>query len=549
MLIKLSINNYILIDKANLNLNNGFTTLTGETGSGKSILLGALNILLGGRVDYSVIDNEDKKCVLEAYFNVSKLNLKPFFINNELDYDNECIIRKEISKSGKTRSFINDTPVNISILKELKDFLIDIHSQHQTIDIKKNNYAVNLIDEILKENSLLNDYNSNYKNWIQEKKELNELINQSHQGFDLDYNSFLLNELEQVKITQEEFDGLEEKFSILENAESIKSSIGSVYNQLSYNEINVIDSLNNQTKELDKIADISHEVEQLNERLKSVYWEIKDISNELESFNENIEHNPDELIKIHETIDLINKLFLKHQCQTINELIEKREALQKSIKAVTEFDLIKSKKEENIQKIFLKLQLTGEKLHKERRNVSKKIEKDIQQLLEQLSMPNAEIKIEFEKLQTPTKRGIYQINLLFSANKGSSFSEISKSASGGELSRVMLSIKYLLCKHKTLPTIIFDEIDSGVSGNVANKMGLFMTDMSKETQIISITHSAQIAAAGNSQWKVYKDNTSEKTRTYLKELTKEERTLEIATMLSADKITDAALQQAELLLN
>lgn len=549
MLSKLSINNYILIDKASLILNNGFTTLTGETGSGKSILLGALNILLGGRVDYSVIDNEDKKCVLEANFDVSKLDLKSFFNDYELDYDDECIIRKEISKTGKTRSFINDTPVNIALLKELKDYLIDIHSQHQTIDIKKNNYAVNLIDEILKENKLLKDYQLSYNNWVKEKKELNELVNQSHKGFDLDYNSFLLNELEQVKITQKEFDGLEEKYSILENAESIKSNLGSVYNQLSYNEINIIDSLNNQTKELDRISDISVEVQQLNERLKSAYWEIKDVSNELELFNEAIEHNPDELQKIHETIDLINKLFLKHQCQTVDELILKRDELQKNIKAVTEFDLIKSKKEEQIQKLALKLQLTGEKLHIERKKVSIKIEKDIKLLLEQLSMPNAEIKLEFQKLDTPTKRGIYQINLLFSANKGSSFTDISKSASGGELSRVMLSIKYLLCKHKTLPTIIFDEIDSGVSGNVANKMGVFMTDMSNDTQIISITHSAQIAAAGNSQWKVYKDNSETKTRTYLKELSKEERTLEIATMLSADKITEAALQQAELLLN
>ncbi len=549
MLTKLSINNYILIDKAILNLKKGFTTLTGETGSGKSILLGALNILLGGRVDYSVIDNEEKKCVLEANFNISKLNLKHFFNTNELDYDNDCIIRKEISKTGKTRSFINDTPVNISILKELKDYLIDIHSQHQTIDIKKNNYAVNLIDEILKENTSLVEYQKNFTNWNNEKKKLEDLINQSNQNFDLDYNLFLLSELQQITITQDEFNGLEERYNVLENAESIKSTLGGVYNQLSYNEVNIIDLLNNQSKELDNLSNLSKDVEQINDRLKSVFWELKDISTELESFNENIEHNPEELVKIHDTIDLINKLFLKHQCQSIDELIEKRDHLEKKIKAVTEFDQLKKKKEETIQKLVLKLNLIGEKQHKERKKVSVKIEEEMKVLLNQLSMPNAEIKIAFNKLDFPSKKGIYQIDMLFSANKGSSFTEISKSASGGELSRVMLSVKYLLCKHKTLPTIIFDEIDSGVSGNVANKMGLFMTDMSNETQIISITHSAQIAAAGNSQWKVYKDNNTTKTRTYLKELSTEERTIEIATMLSADKITDAAIQQAELLLN
>ncbi len=549
MLKQLSIKNYALIDILEVEFSDGLTIITGETGAGKSILLGALGLVAGGRADTLALQDKTKKCVIEALFYNLQNALKDFFLANELDYENTITIRREINPEGKSRAFINDTPVTLNQLKELGEQLIDIHSQHQTLTLHGSEFQLQVVDAFANHIDLMEAYMVDYKRIKILEKQLNELIEkESKAKKDQDYFQFQFNELEDASLNSNQLVSMEQELEALNHVEEIKSTLSKAAVGLSGGEQNLLSLLNEIKIALASIAKFKQDITELSLRFTSSFLEIKDIAHELESIESDMVYDPKRIEELGQKLDVIYRLQHKHQVKTIEELIAIKNELSDKLLdfSSVEAAIEKIKKElGDLQKTVL---VVAKKMSINRKKVIPKLEKEIVSLLISLSMPNAQFKVEHLESEQLNKNGLDTINFLFSANKGSDYKELNKVASGGELSRLMLSIKSLIAKHTSLPTIIFDEIDTGVSGDVADKIGTIMNQMAKNIQVIVITHLPQIASKGQSHLFVYKADKDNKTYSNIKKLTSEERVQEIAKMLSTGTPTPAAISNAKELL-
>jgi DNA repair protein RecN (Recombination protein N) len=549
MLKHLSVQNYALIDQLEVEFSEGLTIITGETGAGKSILLGALGLISGSRADTQALQDKTKKCIVEASFNIKGYALKDFFKANELDYEETTAIRREINPEGKSRAFINDTPVTLSQLKELGDVLIDIHSQHQTLTLNGSEFQLSVVDAFAKHEEVLEEYRSDYKNYKTLEKQLNELIERESQAKkDLDYFQFQFNELEDANLKADEQLTMEQELETLNNSEEIKSGLSKAANGLNGGEQNLLTSLSEIKLLLASFAKFKPEINELSTRINSSYIELKDIANELENLEQDIVYDPKRIEDLTQKLDAIYRLQQKHQVKTIEELITIKNELSNKLLDFSSLETQIEKVKKELNKLQTSLITLSKKIAANRKKVIPKIEKEIASLLSALSMPNAQLKIEHTELETFSANGTDKVSFLFSANKGSDFKELNKVASGGELSRLMLSIKSLIAQLTALPTIIFDEIDTGVSGDVADKVGSIMTSIAKAMQVITITHLPQIASKGKSHLFVYKEDKNNKTYSNIRKLSAEERIQEVAKMLSTGNPTTAAISNAKELL-
>lgn len=550
MLNQIYISNYALIKNLQVSFSQGFTTITGETGAGKSILMGALGLLLGKRADTSVLQDSKKKCIVEADFLIESYALKEFFEQNDLDYANQTFIRREINPAGRSRAFINDTPVTLSQLKYIGAKLIDIHSQHQTLMLNNHSFQLTIVDAFASHDSLLNKYELEYEKWNQKKLLLKQLKSQSlSQKNDLDYKVFLLNELENASLhSVGELNELEEELNVLENAEEIEQKLNASIYQTQLSEHAVLTQLSNIHSLLLSISSNHDKINTLANRIDSIRIDLNDVVSDLESVLEKTDHNPEKINVLSQRIGTINTLLQKHQFIQVEQLIELQQELESSLHSAKSFEEELSTLEKEVEDCYLSACQLAEKVSLNRAAVIPTIEKEIIALLAEMGMPDAAIKINQHPMEHINDKGKEEVVFYFSANKGSQLQEISKIASGGELSRLMLCIKYLLAYKYKLPTIIFDEIDSGVSGEIAHKMGKLMNQMSQNIQVISITHLPQVAARGNDHLLVTKDNTALSTETSLIRLSKDERIQELAKMLSGSEITQIAIRNAEELL-
>lgn len=546
MLNSLHIENYVLIKKLDLNFESGFSVITGQTGAGKSILLGALNLVLGARADLKSIKEGSEKCIIEATFNISNYNLIDFFEENDLDYSTECILRRELSASGKSRLFINDTPVNASILRTLADQLIDVHSQHENLILRDNNFQLGVLDTTAKNQDLLDKYKSLYKSHQQISRNIEELESELSKGKEeLDYLQFQYNQLEESKLVDSEDHDIETELTILEHANDIKYALLESENMLSA-EQGVLEMLKTAENSLSAVSKYSTYCEEIVNRIYSCHIELKDIASELYNESEKVDSNPERLEYLRERRDLIYSLCQKHRVNTVSELIEIRNDLENRISLIDnsdeEIERLKSERD-NLYKELLAL---ANEISNRRQTQALEVEKSLVELLTALGMPNCEVKFSITPLASPINSGMDKVELLFSSNKNKSPQPIDKTASGGEISRVMLCLKYLLANSTSLPTLIFDEIDTGISGEAADLTAKMLKKMSTNVQIISISHLPQIAAKATTHYFVEKSGESETTVT---QLTAEERVTAIARMLSGSTLSDAAIKNAQALLS
>jgi DNA repair protein RecN (Recombination protein N) len=549
MLIKLFVQNYALIRELDISLESGLTVITGETGAGKSILLGALSLVLGTRADTSVLLDNNVKCVVEGTFRIKEYDLKEFFTCNELDYDHVTVIRREINPAGKSRAFINDTPVNLNILKDLGERLIDIHSQHQSLMLSENAFQLNVIDSFAGNSRLLTDYKATFSNYRTIRKELDELREKSDKNkADLEYYRFQLNQIDEAKLIPGEQGELEKDQEILEHTGEIKTSLSSSGTILTSEEASVLNMIREVKIHIGKIKDYLPGAESILSRIDSAYIELDDISNEISRLTSKIEADPDRLKLVNDRLDLIYSLVQKHRVKNLDELIFKQQELLKLVNGIVSGDERMDELTTLIEKETGVLTILANNISDKRNKVVPEVEEKITDMLRQLGMPNARFRVELTRLQEFTLSGMDKADLLFTANKQVPPENIAKVASGGELSRVMLSLKSLLTKNINLPTIIFDEIDSGVSGEVADKVGQILAEMGKYMQVINITHLPQVAARGKEHYHVYKDDTRHSTITRIKLLSPEERILEIARLLSGSEVTETSKRNARELL-
>ncbi len=546
MLTALSIQNYALINQLSINFNSGLSIITGETGAGKSILLGALGLVLGNRADVNSLKDTTKKCIVEAQLSISNYNLNSFFDSVDLDYESETIIRREILPSGKSRAFVNDTPVTLSVLNQLKVKLIDVHSQHQTMQLSDANFQFSILDALAKNDQKIASYQRGLKQLTIFRKELQALETQQREANQqYDYNLHLFNELVDAKLKETEQADLEERIEKLNNVEDIKLNLSEALALGINDEVGVQNLLNSVENNLQKIASFSKEYDDLATRISSVKIEFDDIVAELENASENVDSNPNELEELNDRLQLIYNLQKKHYVNTIAELLVIQEDLDVKVGQVENAEEIINKKQAEIDAVSKKLDEVAAMISKARNKVVPKLQKQLEYLLSELGMPNARFSITITATENYFANGKDSLGFLFSANKGGSFGELKKVASGGELSRIMLSIKKVLSENTQLPTILFDEIDTGVSGEVSNKIAAIMQQMSQNMQVITITHLPQIAAKGNQHYKVYKEEVNGVTTTNLKQLSEDERIVEIAEMLSGKDISDSAITHAK----
>ena len=550
MITSLSIKNYALIEKLAIDFSKGFSIITGETGAGKSIILGALGLVLGKRADLTSLKNKEDKCVIEAYFDISKYNLLPFFEANDLDYEDETIIRREILPSGKSRAFINDSPVNLQELQELSLFLIDIHSQHQTQELSEEKVQFEIIDAIADNQENILEYQLLLKSYKLDKSKLNALLKkQSESSKEQDYNTFLLDELVLAQLKSGEQETLESDFEKLNNVEIIKESIDKSLAIANEEQIGVMHNLKEIKISLQKIASFSPEYHSLLERISSLTIEFDDISDELNRCSEKLINDPEQLDLISQKLQLLYNLQKKHQVSSVDELIEIQTNLENTVLELGNMEEEITALTNSIHNKTKSLDTLSAMIHKKRRDSIPVLSQKLISILETLGMPNVRFKMDINTTSTYFENGKDELQFLFSANKGTDFGLLKKVASGGEMSRIMLAVKAILAKYSKLPTLIFDEIDSGVSGEIANRMGEIMKEMSQNMQIFAITHLPQIASKGTSHFKVSKSTIGESTQSELKLLSNEERVVEIAQMLSGNVITDSALNHAKALLN
>jgi DNA repair protein RecN (Recombination protein N) len=549
MLAKLFVQNYALIKELDVEFENGLTIITGETGAGKSILLGALSLILGTRADTSVLLDKNEKCIVEGTFRIDDYDLNEFFITNELDYEALTTLRREISTAGKSRAFINDTPVTINLLKELGDHLIDIHSQHQTLMLNDNSFQMNIIDSFAGTLKLRGEYRQAYSGFLRLKKEFadeKELSDKNRS--DLEYYQFQFNQLNEAKLLPGEQEELETELELLEHAEEIKAALTGSSKVLSDDEPSILSMLREVKLNLGKIRNFLPEGESLISRTESSLIELDDLATEIEKLALSIEADPERLTIIHQRLDNIYSLIQKHRVNNLGELIVKKEEIGNLIKMIVSSDEHLAELETQMDNEVKILRAISDKMSAMRKGVLPAIESEITNLLRQLGMANAKFRISLSHLPEFSLSGIDQADFLFSANKNIAPENLAKVASGGELSRVMLSLKSLLTKNNNLPTIIFDEIDSGVSGEIADKVGQILSGMGKYMQVVNITHLPQVASRGTKHYHVYKDDTEDSTFTRVRLLSHEERILEVARLLSGSEVTETAIKNARELL-
>jgi len=550
MITSLSIKNYALIEKLAIDFSKGFSIITGETGAGKSIILGAMGLVLGKRADLTSLKNKEEKCVIEAYFDISKYNLKPFFEANDLDYEDETIIRREILPSGKSRAFINDSPVNLQELQDLSLFLIDIHSQQQTQELSDEGVQFKIVDAIADNQHEIESYQTLLKSYKEDKSNLNLLLKKQAESIkEQEYNTFLLNELVTAQLKSGEQEQLEADFEKLNNVETIKEAVDKSLALANEEQIGVLSTLKEIKIALQKIASFAPEYALLLERITSLAIELDDISDELTNCSEKLINDPEQLDLISQKLQLIFNLQKKHQVATVDELLAIQTNLENTLFELGNLESDIATLTQTIQDKTSQLDALALVIHQKRTKAVPVLSDKLITILATLGMPNVRFNIEIKAADNYYQNGKDEIQFLFSANKGTDFGLLKKVASGGEMSRIMLAVKAILAQYSKLPTLIFDEIDTGVSGEIAIRMGEIMKEMSQTMQIFAITHLPQIAAKGNAHFKVFKSTVGEDTQSELQLLNEEERVLEIAQMLSGAVVSDSALNHAKSLLN
>ncbi len=550
MLKELKVQNYALIQNLDIEFNNDFSTLTGETGAGKSILLGALSLILGARTDTSALKNNQNKCIVEGVFQIEKYNLKNFFNINDIDYEPETLIRREINTSGKSRAFINDTPVNLNILKELTERLIDIHSQHESLLLNNNFYQLKVIDAVAQNNKLLNEYQTNYKQYKNYQKKLEELNKQAKTATDdYDYNLFQYNQLNSLKLDDLDQKSLENDLQTLNNAEDIQQNLSTCHNVLYNDELNAINQLNSVNQWLAKIKSFYGQADSLIDRIESITIDLKDIAQEIELSAEKVEFNPNRAQQIKETLDGLYSAMLKHKVDSIEDLLQLQQKFKNKLDTQSSVNTEIIELDKKLLETTDNLELLANKLSNKRNSAIAPFTKKITRHLTELGMPYAKFMVAIENNAHFQPEGKDSVTFMFSANKNHPEQNIAKIASGGEISRLMLSIKSILSESTALPTIIFDEIDTGVSGEIADKMASIMKQMAKNMQVISITHLPQIAARSKNHYKVFKQENGQIVQTKIIKLNKTQQVDEIARLLSGKDISKEAIENAKTLIN
>ena len=550
MLRSLYIQNYALIEKLDISFGAGFSVITGETGAGKSIILGAIGLLLGQRAEVKAIRQGASKCVIEARFDISAYGMEPFFEDNELEYEEECILRREVYASGKSRAFINDTPASLVQMKELGEQLIDVHSQHQNLLLNKEGFQLNVLDILSHNDEQLSAYQSLYREWKQAQQELADLIARAEQNkADEDYIRFQLEQLEEANLSAGEQEELEQETDMLSHAEEIKAGLFRVGQLLTSDEGGLLAGLKESLNTMLGLQKVYSPATELAERLESTYIELKDVSQEVSSQEEDVEFNPDRLEEVNDRLNLIYTLQQKHRATTVEELLTLAEEYAAKLAAITSYDERIGELTTLCDTLYNKVRKQAAVLTKARTGAAREVEKQMASRLVPLGMPNVRFQVEMGIRKEPGVHGEDTVNFLFSANKNGSLQNISSVASGGEIARVMLSIKAMIAGAVKLPTIVFDEIDTGVSGEIADRMADIMQEMGEQDrQGISITHLPQIAARGCAHYKVYKQDNETETNSHIRRLADEERVEEIAHMLSGATLTEAALNNAKVLL-
>lgn len=549
MLTNLSIQNYALIDDVNVSFTSGFTTITGETGAGKSILLGGLSLVLGKRADLTSLKNQANKCIIEAEFDISKYQLKAFFEVNDLDYEDNTILRREILPSGKSRAFVNDSPVNLDILKGLGERLVDVHSQHQTLRLTENDFQLKVVDALAENGENIKVYKTHLEEYRKTSKELEALVDfQSSSNKEHDYNSFLLKELEAAPLKEGIQEELEAEFEQLNNVEQIMEQLSQGHQLLNDEQIGVLGKLADLKRAFQSLSDFGTSYSALNERVQSIFIEADDIANELEQIKDRVEANPARLETVNGQLQQLYDLQKKHHVGSVVELISLRNELSIQVDAVENIESKIKEKEVEVSKTEKQIEGWATKIRNARNGVIPRLKSMLQESLYSLGMPSATFKIEANPSTTFKSNGKDDLVFLFSANKGSDYGELKKVASGGELSRIMLTIKSILAEYEQLPTMMFDEIDTGVSGEISNRMGEIMQQMSKTMQVFSITHLPQVASKGQQQFKVFKEEREGSTSTQMKRLNADERINELAEMLGGKSVSESALAHAKQLL-
>lgn len=549
MLTKLTISNFALIDELSVTFEPGLNMITGETGAGKSIILGALSLILGARADTATIRDTSKKCVVEGIFNIEGLPIKEFFLKNDLDYDQISILRREIAPSGKTRAFINDTPVTLQQLRELTLSLVDIHSQHQNLELGNQEFQLKVIDVVSRSETLLNNYQQIYREKIRLHERLKKTLDQTAKAkADLDYHQFQFDQLSEANLQPGEQEELESEREKLTHAEEIKGALAHVSELLSGERFPILQQAKESLTRIGKISSYLKEADEIYHRLESVYLELQDIDRETGYLAENIEFNPQRLEEVSQRLDLIYTLQQKHQLSSVEELIALKDSLAKRISDVYDFETEIQQIEHEIKLNQKEIQKVAKELSEKRKAVFAETERHVTSILQKLGMPHAVFNINHSVLKDFSPQGIDKVQFLFSANKNGIPEEISHIASGGEISRLMLALKTLLSGSKMLPTIIFDEIDAGISGEVAIRTGAILRKLSKDMQVINITHLPQIAGMGDHHYKVFKFESETSTFTSIRKLDMAERVEELATMVGGANPTEAARKTARELL-
>jgi len=550
LLKNLSIKNYLLIDDLSVSFNNGFTVITGETGAGKSILVGGISLILGKRADLSVNRDKSKKCIIEGIFDIGSFNLKSVFDENELDYETETILRREILVSGKSRAFINDSPVNLNQLSVIGSKIIDIHSQHQNIEVLNSEFQFELLDLISNNEENIRFYKRLYEDYKLKSKVLVELIERKQSLIQsMDYNRYILEEIDNANILEEDLNELENLQNSLSNFEEFSKELNQSSQIISDDDIGLISSLSRLKNSIDKISNNSQKFNSISKRILSIKIDLEDISNEIDDSLNSLEQNPEKLNTIINKIDKINNLLRKHSLNSVNELSIFRNKLAEKVNSSENIDGEIEHLQKKCENLKIKLKSSAINIHEKRKSVIFDLTSQIENVLSELGMVNSKFKINLSKTTNFYSNGMDLIDFEFLANKGYEFKKIQDSASGGEMSRIMLSIKSIMAKYKQLPSIIFDEIDTGVSGEISKKMGLIMKELGTKIQTFSITHLPQIAAMGESHFMIYKNDTDGYTKTKISRLNDNERIVEIAKMLEGNNASESAYTHAKQLLN
>lgn len=549
MLSFLLIKNYALIEHLELYPDAHLNIITGETGAGKSIMLGAIGLLLGNRADTKALYNPTEKCVIEGHFDTSDYLIRNIFEEEELDYENTCIIRREISPQGKSRAFINDTPVNLETLRRITSELMDIHSQHDSVSLGSNDYQLHIVDTYAQNNALFDQYKHDFGTFRKAQEAYETLLAEAKEiKKEFDYNNFLLDELIKARLTAGEQAEMERDLNILENAEEVKSRLQLSLEYLQNPEQSILSYLQNALANLNVISNLAPQYAQFRERIQSCLIELKDVAAEIENEEESVELDGEKITAIQERLNLIYNLQHKHQARNIAELLDVQASLQQKVSKVLNLDEALAELQTQVATAQQQMSTAAEALSRSRREVLPLIGQQVTSLLTDLGMPNASLKVKNE-IGKPLPSGIDTIHFLFSANKGIAPQQLKNVASGGEFSRLMLAIKYILANKRSLPTIVFDEIDTGVSGEIAIKVGNMMKDMARNHQLIAITHLHQIAAKGDAHYFVYKDHSADKTVSRIKKLSTEERVLEIAQMIGGARPSKAVIENAREILS